>query len=215
MAALERNKPLPPDVRWVHSITSPRVNEFSPFALRSRMLAIEPTLPRNTYLTTTWTTAVMINRYLRHLTVLLSFLVATISCNGFADASTGAEGKPQAGLPTISLKVGSQAVRAEIANTEASRQVGMMYRKKMAPQDGMLFIFPEVGYHAMWMRNTFIPLSVAYMDERGAILSIHEMQPLSDIAHQSAGPARFALEMNAGWFSTHKIKAGDAVKGLE
>jgi uncharacterized protein len=157
----------------------------------------------------------MINCYLRHLTIAMSFVVALASCNAFADASAGTEGKPQSGLPTISLKVGGQAIHADIANTEATRQIGLMYRKKMGPQEGMLFVFPEIGYHAMWMRNTLIPLSVAYMDERGVILSIHEMQPLSDAPHQSSGPARFALEMNAGWFAAHKIKAGDAVKGLE
>ena len=133
----------------------------------------------------------------------------------FADTPALPEGKPQTGLPTVSLKVGSQNVRAEVANTEATRQVGMMFRQKMGKQDGMLFVFPEVAYHAMWMRNTLIPLSVAYMNERGVIVSIHEMQALSEAVHQAAGPVRYALEMNAGWFGSNKINVGDTIKGLD
>ena len=79
----------------------------------------------------------------------------------------------------------------------------------------MLFVFPDIGYHAMWMRNTLIPLSVAYLNERGVILSIHEMQALSEVAHQSAGPARYALEMNAGWFAANKVSVGETIKGLD
>ena len=157
----------------------------------------------------------MINRYLRPLAIALATIVAIASSDTFADTSTQPEGNPQTGLPTITLKVGNQSVHADIANTEPTRQVGLMFRQKMAKQDGMLFVFPEIGYHAMWMRNTLIPLSVAYMDERGVILSTHEMQALSDVAHQAAGPARYALEMNALWFSTNKIKVGDTISGLD
>ena len=125
------------------------------------------------------------------------------------------DGKPQTGLPTISLTVGSQSVRADIAHTEATRQIGLMFRPKMGKQDGMLFVFPEIAYHAMWMRNTLIPLSVAYMNERGVIVSIHEMQALTEAVHQAAGPVRYALEMNEGWFGSNKINVGDTIKGLE
>ena len=157
----------------------------------------------------------MILPYLRWLTISLVAVVAITSTNTFADSTSSTEGKPQTGLPTIILKVGGQNVRADVAHTDPTRQVGLMFRKKMGPQEGMLFVFPEVGYHAMWMKNTLIPLSVAYMNERGVILSIHEMQALSEVSHQSAGPARFALEMNAGWFGTNKINAGDTIKGLD
>ena len=152
----------------------------------------------------------------RHLqAVALAATVLLISTNVPASAPSLPEGKPQSGLPTIVLKAATQTVRAAVAHTEATRQTGLMYRQKMGKQEGMLFVFPEVGYHAMWMRNTLIPLSVAYMSERGVILSVHEMQPLSEVAHQSAGPARYALEMNAGWFTSNKISAGDTIKGLE
>lgn len=152
--------------------------------------------------------------FLRWLIIAMT-VVAIASTSTFADSTPSTQGKPQTGLPTIILKVGGQNVRADVAHTDATRQVGLMFRKKMGPLEGMLFVFPEVGYHAMWMKNTLIPLSVAYMNERGVILSIHEMQALSEVSHQSAGPARYALEMNAGWFGTNKISVGDTIKGLD
>ena len=161
------------------------------------------------------TTLDMTIRSLRHFAIAFAAIIAVASINAVAEMPTTLQGKPQTGLPAITLKVGNQTVHADVANTEATRQTGLMFRQKMGRQEGMLFVFADIGYHAMWMRNTPIPLSVAYMDERGVILSIHEMQPLSELSHQSAGPARYALEMNAGWFSTNKIKAGDTIKGLE
>ncbi len=157
----------------------------------------------------------MINRVLRHFSLALVSIAMLAPLSTFADTSALPEGKPQTGLPTVSLKVGSQNVRAEVANTDATRQVGMMFRQKMGKQDGMLFVFPEIAYHAMWMRNTLIPLSVAYMNERGVIVSIHEMQALTEAVHQAAGPVRYALEMNAGWFGSNKVNVGDTIKGLD
>ena len=90
-----------------------------------------------------------------------------------------------------------------------------MFRTQMGKNEGMLFVFPQVAYHAMWMRNTLIPLSVAYLDDSGKIVSIHEMEPQTEISHQAEGPVRYALEMNAGWFRGNKIKAGDNIKGLD
>jgi uncharacterized protein len=118
-------------------------------------------------------------------------------------------------VATIALKVGSQTIRAEIAATDETRQKGLMFREKMANNTGMLFIFPDIAYHAMWMRNTPLPLAVAFMDESGKIVSIHEMLPFTETTHQAAGPARYALEMNSEWFSRNQVKAGDTIKGLE
>lgn len=157
----------------------------------------------------------MIKSYLRHVTSAIVMVVSLSSTSVAANAAGTPAGKPQTGLPTIVLKAGSQSVRADIANTEATRQTGLMYRQKMGRHEGMLFVFPDIGYHAMWMRNTLIPLSVAYLNERGVILSIHEMQALSEVAHQSAGPARYALEMNAGWFAANKVSVGETIKGLD
>ncbi len=134
--------------------------------------------------------------------------------NQVAHAQKAADEKPQTGLPKITLSVGGQTVHADVAATESARQVGLMFRKQMGKNEGMMFVFPQLAYHAMWMKNTLIPLSVAYMDDSGKILSIHEMQPQTEISHQAAGPARFALEMNAAWFNTHKVNVGDTIKGL-
>ncbi|MFN6168867.1 MAG: DUF192 domain-containing protein, partial [Burkholderiales bacterium] len=87
-----------------------------------------------------------------------------------------ADGKPQSGLPKITLSAGGQTITADVAATDESRQKGLMFRTKMAKNEGMLFVFTQLGYHAMWMRNTPINLSVAYMDDEGKILSIHEME---------------------------------------
>ncbi len=123
--------------------------------------------------------------------------------------------KEHANAATINLSINGHAVKAELATDDASRQKGLMFRTQMGRNDGMLFVFSQVAYHAMWMKNTLIPLSVAYMDESGKIVSIHEMEPQTEISHQAEGPVRYALEMNAHWFSDNKIKAGDVVKGLE
>jgi uncharacterized membrane protein (UPF0127 family) len=125
------------------------------------------------------------------------------------------QGKPQTGLPKMALTANGHAIKADIANTEATRQTGLMFRASMGKNEGMLFVFPQLGYHAMWMRNTLIPLSVAYMDDHGKILSIHEMEALNETSHMAAGPARYALEMNAKWFAGNKVQVGDVIKGLE
>ena len=117
-------------------------------------------------------------------------------------------------LPTIMLKVGSQTVKAEVAVTDETRQKGLMFREKVAANSGMLFVFADIAYHAMWMRNTPLPLAVAFMDQSGKIVSIHEMQPHTEISHMAAGPVRYALEMNGGWFERNQVKAGDLIQGL-
>ena len=122
---------------------------------------------------------------------------------------------PVALLPTMTLKVGNQTIHVEIAATDETRQKGMMFREKMASNAGMLFVFPDIAYHAMWMRNTPLPLAVAFMDDAGKIVSIHEMLPFTETTHQAAGPARYALEMNSEWFTRNQVKAGDTIKGLE
>ena len=123
--------------------------------------------------------------------------------------------EPAASLPSITLKAGGQTIRAEVAATDDARQKGLMFREKMAKNAGMLFVFPDVAYHAMWMRNTPLPLAVAFMDQSGKIVSIHEMQPFTETTHQAAGPARYALEMNSEWFTRNQVKAGSIIKGLD
>ena len=89
-----------------------------------------------------------------------------------------------------------------------------MFRKALARNDGMLFVFDEPAYHAMWMKNTLIPLSVAFIDRDGVILNILDMEPQTLDSHQAAGPATYAIETNKGWYAEHQVKAGDRVTGL-
>lgn len=128
-----------------------------------------------------------------------------------AAAQNAAPAKP---LPVTTVKVASHALRVEVVSTPEQRSRGLMFREKMARNDGMLFIFDEPGYHAMWMMNTFIPLSVAFVDGEGRILNIEDMQPKTLESHAAQGPARYAIETNIGWFAERKIKAGDKVTGL-
>jgi uncharacterized membrane protein (UPF0127 family) len=113
------------------------------------------------------------------------------------------------------LRIKKHEIRAEVANTEQGRLRGLMFRDKLAENSGMIFSYPRVQPTAMWMKNTRIALSVAFIDANGRILNIAEMQPFSEQAHASAGAAAFALEMNGGWFRKQGIKAGDLVEGLK
>jgi uncharacterized membrane protein (UPF0127 family) len=117
-------------------------------------------------------------------------------------------------LPVLELSAGIHLVRAEVAYTFETRAQGLMFRKHLGPNEGMFFVFPQSELHCMWMRNTLIPLSVAFVDERGKIVSISDMQPQTETSHCAAAPAKFALEMSAGWFATKGIKSGTTIQGL-
>ena len=118
-------------------------------------------------------------------------------------------------LPSVQLQSGMYLVKAEVANDYSTRMQGLMMREKMAPNEGMLFVFPDRENQCMWMKNTLLPLSVAFIDEAGVILNIENMQPQTENSHCSAAAARYALEMNLGWFKAKNIKAGSKFSGLE
>ena len=118
-------------------------------------------------------------------------------------------------LPTMELTAGMYRIEAEVAATEPSRELGLMHRKTMPPQHGMLFVFAAPGRQCMWMRNTLLPLAVAFIDEQGRIINVEEMAPQTDDNHCAARPAKFALEMNGGWFKTRGFGAGSAIAGIE
>ena len=117
-------------------------------------------------------------------------------------------------MPHIELTAGFHRIEAEVAADQASRMQGLMMRKSMAANQGMLFVFPQAERHCMWMRNTYLPLSVAFLDEQGRILNIEDMQPQTEINHCAVSAARFALEMNRGWFAGKGIKPGQRIGGL-
>ena len=117
-------------------------------------------------------------------------------------------------MPVMELTAGFHRIEAEVAADAQNRQVGLMNRKAMPPQRGMLFVFTEKNTHCMWMRNTFIPLSVAFIDEEGVIINIEDMQPQTEDNHCAKVPARYALEMNLGWFAQRGLKPGTKLGGI-
>lgn len=118
-------------------------------------------------------------------------------------------------LPQTALSIGSHTLTAEVASTDATRSTGLMHRRMLPENRGMLFIFPDVALHGMWMMNTHVPLSVAFLDRNGVIVNIADMAPHTQSSHNATRPAKYALEMNQGWFAKRGIKPGDRVDGLE
>jgi uncharacterized membrane protein (UPF0127 family) len=118
-------------------------------------------------------------------------------------------------LPVVQLKAGMHLIRAEVAADYSTRGRGLMHRKSLAPNAGMLFIFEGPAIHCMWMKNTYIPLSVAFLDEKGEIINIADMQPHSEQSHCAARPALYALEMERGWFAQRGVKPGVKLGGLD
>jgi uncharacterized membrane protein (UPF0127 family) len=116
--------------------------------------------------------------------------------------------------PVAQLNAGMHLVRAEVVSDPGTRAQGLMYRKSMAQNAGMLFIFDEAAVHCMWMKNTLIPLSVAFIDDRGAIVNIADMEPQTEASHCAAQPVRYALEMNRGWFASRGVKPGNRLGGI-
>lgn len=145
----------------------------------------------------------------------LASLLAAVSL-AFAGSAVLAQelGQPQPKLRTIPLQVGGHTLIAEVAATPEQHMRGMMFRKSMGKNDAMLFVFDELAYRSMWMKNTLIPLSVAFLDKDGRVLNIRDMQPQTVDYHGSEGPALYAIETNLGWFAERKIKVGDRVTGL-
>ena len=136
--------------------------------------------------------------------VLFAALLGLAFAPAFADVA----------FKTATVKVASHPLKVEVAADEPQRMQGLMYRKSMGKEEGMLFIFDEPAYHSMWMKNTLIPLSVAFIDRNGVILNILDMEPQTLDSHMAAGPAVYAIETNKGWFAAKKVKPGDKVTGL-
>jgi len=118
-------------------------------------------------------------------------------------------------LPEVELTAGVNLIHAELANDFTSRMQGLMYRTALGPNAGMLFVFEEPGIQCMWMKNTLIPLSVAFLGDDGAIVNIAVMQPQTEDAHCAIRPVRYALEMSQGWFAQRGMRPGMRIGGLE
>ena len=116
-------------------------------------------------------------------------------------------------LQAITLTAGMHNIRAEVALTPDQRQKGLMFRRDLGSHEGMLFVFERPGEQCFWMKNTLLPLSIAFLDEDGTIVNIADMKPQTLDSHCSAKPVRFALEMNQGWFAKRALKPGTRLKG--
>ncbi|MFM8257813.1 MAG: DUF192 domain-containing protein, partial [Polynucleobacter sp.] len=135
----------------------------------------------------------MIHKYL---TILAASFLLILTENAAAQGPS---------LPIIELKAGMYRIEAELADTPAARQTGLMYRTFMPTNTGMLFVFPEKAIHCFWMRNTKLPLTIAFIDDDGKIVNLSDMEPETQNNHCPRGPVRFALEMNQKWFAQRAL----------
>ena len=135
-------------------------------------------------------------------------VIAALCVAAVASAQDG----PQK-LAQVRLNAGIHNINAELASTPQQREIGLMFRNAMPANDGMLFVFEQPGQQCFWMRNTLIPLSVAFIGDDGSVVNIDDMKPQTLDSHCSAKPVRFVLEMNEGWFAKRGIKIGSRLRG--
>ncbi len=138
--------------------------------------------------------------------VLASLLLA-------ASFACAASEEPQMNLPRVKLSAGMHQIDAQVAQTPAQRQMGLMWRKEMPQHEGMLFAFDQPSKQCFWMMNTLIPLSAAFVADDGTIINIVDMPPKSLDSHCSEKPVRYVLEMNQGWFRKKGLAAGSRLSG--
>jgi uncharacterized membrane protein (UPF0127 family) len=117
-------------------------------------------------------------------------------------------------LTAIRLNAGMHIIQAEVAKTPAQRSIGLMHRPTMGANEGMLFVFEQASPQCFWMKNTLLPLSIAFLADDGTVVNIEDMKPQTLESHCSRQPVRFALEMNVGWFAKRGIKPGAKLSGM-
>lgn len=137
-----------------------------------------------------------------------------VVCALLAPGLSLAQQAPQSTLRTTQLTTGIHVITAEVAATPQSRMIGLMMRERLAPNHGMVFVFEDKSQHCFWMRNTLLPLSIAFIDDDGTIVNVADMAPKSDATTCPQRPVRYALEMELGWFAKHGVTAGKKMSGL-
>jgi len=143
---------------------------------------------------------------------LLKPVTLLLACGLYA-LNGMAQGTPQMQLPRITLNAGMHLIQTQVAQDFDQRQTGLMWRKEMPQNEGMLFVFEQAGVQCFWMRNTLLPLTAAFVADDGTIVNLEDMKPMSDDSHCSKKPVRFVLEMNQGWFAKRNIQAGFKLSG--
>lgn len=144
-------------------------------------------------------------KFLKPLLILLAYSLASLNAFG--------QGVPQTQLPRITLNAGMHLIQAQVAQDFEQRQIGLMWRKEMPQNEGMLFVFEQAAVQCFWMRNTLLPLTAAFVADDGTIVNLADMKPQSDESHCAKKPVRFVLEMNQGWFAKRNIQAGYKLSG--
>jgi len=142
-----------------------------------------------------------------------SLCLSVLALWALTSPAVSAQQGPQPRLDTVQLTVGMHVIKAELAVTPTQQAVGMMMRTEMGANEGMLFVNSDSSRRCFWMRNTLLPLSIAFISEDGSIVNIVEMQPRSEESHCSTHPVRYALEMNKGWFAKRGLQAGSKLRG--
>ena len=142
-----------------------------------------------------------------------AFLFATLLASAALTSRAQTQAQPE--LPITKLSIGGKSIRAEVADEEHERAAGLMFRRELADDSGMLFIMPQIGPVAFWMRNTELPLTIAYIGPNGAIMELHDLEPFNERSVPSSFPhIAYALEMPRGWFTKNNIWPGERVAGL-
>ncbi len=157
--------------------------------------------------------------FLSRLLFPASLIILALSISGIALLATSVQAqsvpfKHHRKLPVMTLAIGIYSVQAEVAANQADRQQGLMHRTNLGPNEGMLFVFDESAQHCFWMKNTKLPLAIAFIDDHGSITDIAEMNPETMANHCPTRAGRYALEMNRGWFAAKGIQPGMAIGGL-
>jgi uncharacterized membrane protein (UPF0127 family) len=111
------------------------------------------------------------------------------------------------------ISASGKEMTAYVADTEDKAREGLMFVKpeELGEDEGMLFVFPSASFKSFWMKNTLIPLDIAYLDSRGTVINILTMKPLDESSYPSDAPAKYALEAHAGWFARNGIVPGDKI----
>jgi uncharacterized protein len=143
----------------------------------------------------------------------LTYRTALVALTAFFIQPAPAQEAPQMNLPVVQLQAGMHNIRAQVAATPEQRATGLMHRKEMPQHEGMLFVFEQASQQCFWMKNTLLPLSIAFVADDGTVVNIDEMKPQTQDSHCSVKPVRYVLEMNQGWFSKRGIKAGFKLTG--
>jgi uncharacterized membrane protein (UPF0127 family) len=138
-------------------------------------------------------------------------LWSALAVAGLLGAACGSDDDgAEPALETITFESGAD-LQVEIADEPAERETGLMFRTELDEDRGMLFIYEEEQTLSFWMRNTYIPLSIAYVAADGTIVNILDMEPFDETTHPSSGPAQYAIEANQGWFAQNGVDAGQKV----